>query len=52
MHELQAEWDALDLEEQRNLLADHIERIVVKPVGPGRKRMDPDSVEIIWRQAP
>jgi site-specific DNA recombinase len=52
MHELQAEWDALDLEEQRNLLADHIERIVVKPVGPGRKRMDPDSAEIIWRQAP
>ena len=52
MHELQAEWDALDLEEQRSLLADHIERIVVKPVGPGRKRMDPDSVEIIWRQTP
>jgi hypothetical protein len=52
MHELQTEWDALDLEEQRRLLADHVERIVVKPVGPGRKRMDPDSVEIIWRQAP
>jgi site-specific DNA recombinase len=47
--ELQAEWDALDLEEQRSLLADHIERIVVKPVGRGRHRMDASSVEIIWR---
>ena len=49
IEELQAEWDALDLEEQRTLLADHITRIVVKPVGRGRHRMDPDSVEISWR---
>jgi hypothetical protein len=48
-HEIEAEWEKLDLEDKRALLADHIERIVVKPVGRGRQRMDPDSVEIIWR---
>jgi site-specific DNA recombinase len=52
LEELQAEWDALDLEEQRSLLGDHIERIVVKPVGRGRHRIDRESVEIIWRQTP
>jgi site-specific DNA recombinase len=50
--ELQAAWDALDLDEKRALLADHIDHIVIKPVGPGRKPFDPHSVEIIWRQAP
>jgi hypothetical protein len=52
IEELQAEWDALDLEEQRSLLADHIDKILVKPVGRGRHRIGPDSVEIIWRQTP
>jgi site-specific DNA recombinase len=56
--ELQAEWDALntstdpdkpDLDEQRAVLADHIEKIVVKRVGPGRRPFDPDSIEIHWR---
>jgi site-specific DNA recombinase len=47
--ELQAEWEQLDLEEQRAVLADHVERIVVKPVGRGRKRVDADSVEIHWK---
>jgi hypothetical protein len=50
IEELQAEWDALDLEEQRSLLADHLERIVVKPVGRGRHRIDSNSVEIHWRK--
>jgi DNA invertase Pin-like site-specific DNA recombinase len=46
--ELQAEWDALDLDEQRAVLADHITRIEVKPAGQG-KRFHRDQVEIIWR---
>jgi hypothetical protein len=52
IEELQAEWDALDLEEQHSLLGDHVKRILVKPVGRGRHRIDKESVEIIWRQAP
>jgi site-specific DNA recombinase len=50
--EIQAEWERLDVEDKRAVLADHIDKIVVKPVGRGRHRIDPDSVEIIWRQAP
>ena len=52
VHEIEAEWERLDLEDKRALLADHIERIVVKPVGRGRHRIDEESVEIIWRQTP
>jgi hypothetical protein len=48
--ELQAEWDALDLEEQHSLLADHVERIVVMPVGRGRHKVTAESVEIHWRE--
>jgi site-specific DNA recombinase len=57
--ELQAEWDALntstdpdkpDLEGQRAVLADHIERVVVKKVGPGRRPFAPDSIVIHWRE--
>jgi site-specific DNA recombinase len=47
--ELQAEWERLDLDDKRAVLADHIERIVVKPVGRGRHRIVRGSVEIIWR---
>jgi site-specific DNA recombinase len=47
--ELQAEWDALDLDEQRAVLADHIERIVVMPVGRG-KHFDPAAITIHWRE--
>jgi site-specific DNA recombinase len=47
--ELQAEWDAMDLDERRAVLADHIERIVVKPVGGGKHSIAPGSVEIHWR---
>jgi DNA invertase Pin-like site-specific DNA recombinase len=47
--ELRAEWDRMDLDERRAVLADHIDHIVIKPVGPGRKPFDPDSVEIVWR---
>jgi site-specific DNA recombinase len=47
--ELQAEWDALDLEEQRALLGEYISKVVVKPVGPGRKPFHSSSVKIIWR---
>jgi site-specific DNA recombinase len=49
MHELQAEWDRLSLDEQRAVLADHIDQVVIKQVGPGAKRFDPSSVEIQWR---
>jgi site-specific DNA recombinase len=51
-HELEAEWERLDLEDRRAVLADHIDKIVVKPVGRGRHRVTPDSVEINWRQTP
>jgi DNA invertase Pin-like site-specific DNA recombinase len=47
--EIEAEWEQLDLDEQRSLLADHIDKIVVKPVGRGRHRITSDSVEITWR---
>jgi site-specific DNA recombinase len=49
MQELWDEWDALSLDEQRAVLADHIEKIKVKPVGPGRKPFSSASVEIVWR---
>jgi hypothetical protein len=47
--ELQAEWDQLDLDEQRAVLADHIDRIAVMPVGRG-KHFDPDAIKIHWRE--
>jgi site-specific DNA recombinase len=49
--EIEAEWEKLDLEDKRAVLADHIAKIVVKPVGRGRHRISSDSVEIHWRQA-
>lgn len=49
MHELWDEWNALSLDEQRAMLADHVDHVILKPVGPGRKPFDPRSVEIIWR---
>jgi hypothetical protein len=48
--ELKAEWERLDLDEKRAVLADHISKIVVMPVGRGRHRITRDSVEIHWRQ--
>jgi site-specific DNA recombinase len=48
--EIEAEWERLDLEDKRAVLADHIDKIVVKPVGRGRHRVDVESVEIIWRR--
>jgi site-specific DNA recombinase len=47
--ELQAEWDALDLDEQRAVLTDHIEHITVMPVGRG-KHFDPHAIKIHWRE--
>jgi site-specific DNA recombinase len=47
--ELDAEWEQLDLDEQRAVLADHIDRVVVMPVGRG-KHFDPDAIEIHWRE--
>jgi site-specific DNA recombinase len=47
--ELQAEWEQLDLDEQRAVLADHIERIDVHPTGRG-KRFTPDAIKIHWRE--
>jgi site-specific DNA recombinase len=47
--ELQAEWDQLDLDEQRAVLADHIDRIEVLPVGRG-KHFDPAAIKIHWRE--
>jgi site-specific DNA recombinase len=49
--EIEAEWERLDLEDKRALLADHITRITVMPVGRGRHRVDRDSVEIVWKDA-
>src|SRR5215216_6742014 len=50
--ELEAEWQQLSLDEQRAVLADHIERVIIKPTGPGLKRFDPTAVEIHWKQTP
>jgi site-specific DNA recombinase len=49
LEELWAEWEKLDLEEKRSVLADHLDRIEVMPVGPGRRPFDPDSIVIHWR---
>jgi site-specific DNA recombinase len=46
--ELQAEWEQLDLDEKRAVLADHVDRIVVMPVGRG-KHFDPNAIKIHWR---
>jgi site-specific DNA recombinase len=49
--ELEVEWEQLDLDEQRAVLADHVDRIVVMPVGRG-KHFDPDPniIKIQWRE--
>jgi len=47
--ELEREWAAMDLNERRLVLADHITRIKVKPAGPG-KRFQPEQVEIVWKE--
>ena len=47
--ELQAEWEQLDLDEKRAVLADHVDRIVVMPVGRG-KHFDPDAIKIHWKE--
>jgi site-specific DNA recombinase len=49
LQELQQKWEALDLDEQRAVLADHIERIDVHPTGRG-KRFTPDAITIHWRE--
>jgi site-specific DNA recombinase len=49
LKESQQEWEALDLDEQRVVLADHIERIDVHPTGRG-KRFTPDAITIHWRE--
>jgi len=49
LEELRTEWERLDLDEQRAVLADHIERIDVAPVGRGRG-FDPDAITIHWRE--
>jgi site-specific DNA recombinase len=51
MGELRAEWDRLDLDDKRALLADYIIKIVVKPVGAGRRAFNPDSIEIHWQES-
>jgi site-specific DNA recombinase len=51
VHEIEAEWARMDLDEKRVTLGDHITRIKVKPAGHG-KRFRPEQVEIIWRQTP
>jgi DNA invertase Pin-like site-specific DNA recombinase len=49
LRELQAEWVQLDLDEQRAVLADYIERIDVLPTGRG-KPFTPDAIKIHWRE--
>jgi site-specific DNA recombinase len=48
LRELRSEWEQLDLDEQRAVLADHVDRIVVMPVGRG-KHFDPAAIKIHWR---
>jgi site-specific DNA recombinase len=49
LEELWDEWDRLDLDEQRAVLADHIDHITVAPVGRG-KHFDPAAITIHWKQ--
>jgi site-specific DNA recombinase len=49
LQELWDEWELLDLDEQRAVLADHIDHITVAPVGRG-KRFDPDAITIHWKE--
>jgi site-specific DNA recombinase len=48
--EIEREWAKLTLDEQRAVLGDHIECVVIKPVGPGRRPFDRESLEIVWKQ--
>jgi site-specific DNA recombinase len=48
LQELWDEWELLDLDEKRALLADHIDHITVAPVGRGR-HFDPDAITIHWK---
>jgi site-specific DNA recombinase len=47
--ELQAEWEQLDLDEKRAVLTDHVDRIVVMPVGRG-KHFDGNAIKIHWKE--
>jgi site-specific DNA recombinase len=49
LEELWSEWEGLDLDEQRAVLADHIDHIDVLPVGRGKRHFDPEAVVIHWR---
>jgi site-specific DNA recombinase len=49
LQELWDEWELLDLDEKRAMLADHIDHITVAPVGRG-KHFDPDAITIHWRE--
>ena len=48
LQELWDEWELLDLDEKRALLADHIDHITVAPGGRGR-HFDPDAITIHWK---
>jgi site-specific DNA recombinase len=48
--EIEREWNKLSLDERRAVLSDHIEKVLIKSVGPGRRKFDPSSVEIVWRE--
>jgi site-specific DNA recombinase len=46
--ELQDEWDRMDLDERRLVLAEHIAKITVLPAGHG-KRFKPEQAQIEWK---
>jgi site-specific DNA recombinase len=49
LQELRDEWELLDLDEQRAVLADHIDHIDVLPTGRGR-RFTAAAITIHWRE--
>ena len=47
--ELGAGWDAMHVDQQRAVVADVVERIVIGPAVAGRNTFQPERVRILWR---
>ena len=49
VHELHRWWEGASVSEQRALMAAHVERVLVKPVEPGKRRkFDEGRLVVEW----
>ncbi len=47
--DIEAEWDSYTLAHQRAILTEHLHAVVVNPAGKGRRKFNPDLLELVWR---